>query len=291
MPIGELLPFRLARRGSAMPRLLLFILLWAPFAGAHAQFDHEHKAWGTLLKKHVVLIDGGKASQVRYAEMQKDHARLRAYLESLSRVGEREFQGWTKAQQLAFLINAYNAFMIEKILARYPDIRSVWDFGKIFGNPFRDRFFALFGREFSLDMIEHDTIRAKGVYDEPRIHFAINCAAISCPMLREEAYVAERLEQQLEQQTQRFLSDRSRNRYNPETRSLEVSKIFDTAPWYSVDFTSGLKGIKSREQFFAKYANLLADNPEHQKIIREQRAEIRHLDYDWGLNDAKTVGR
>lgn len=270
-------------------RVVLLFLLWAPLAGAYAQFDHQHQAWAALLKKHVVLLDGGNASQISYAGMQQNRDQLKAYLELLSKVSEQEFKSWSKPQQLAFLINAYNAYMVEKVLTRYPDIRSVWDFGKIFGNPFKDRFFTLFGREFSLDMIEHDTIRAKGVYDDPRIHFAVNCASVSCPMLREEPYVAGRLDAQLEQQTRRFLSDRTRNRYNPQTRALEVSKIFDTYPWYSVDFTSGLRGIQSREQFFAGFADLLADNPEHRKIIREQKAEIHHLDYDWNLNDEKAA--
>ncbi len=264
----------------------LFALLLAALlpASARAQFDHQHQAWTALLKKHVVLIDGGKASRLRYAGMQRDRALLRAYLDSLSGVSEREFGYWTKPRQLAFLINAYNAFAVEKVLTRYPDIGSVWDFGKIFGNPFKDRFFTLLGRKFSLDMIEHDTIRAGGVYDEPRIHFAVNCASVGCPMLREEAYIAERLDGQLEEQTRRFLADRTRNRFNPADNALEVSEIFK---WYSTDFTSGLKGIKSREQFFGKYADLLADNPEHRKIIRGQKAEIRYLDYDWSLNDAK----
>jgi len=272
-------------------RFFLFILALTAVTGAGAQtqgFDHEHKAWGTLLKKHVVLIEGGKASQVRYAGMQKDHAQLKVYLEALSNVREQEFKGWSRPRQLAFLINAYNAFAVEKILARYPDIRSILDFGKIFGNPFQDRFFSLFGREFSLDMIEHDTIRTKGVYDDPRIHFAVNCASVGCPMLREEAYVAARLDSQLEEQTRRFLADRTRNRFASAANALEVSEIFK---WYSVDFTSGLKGFGSREQFFARYAELLADNPEHRQIILEQKAEIRHLDYDWGLNDVKTVSR
>jgi len=84
--------------------------------------------------------------------------------------------------------------MVELVLTRYPNIQSVWDFGKVFGNPFKKRFFRLFGRDYSLDMIEHETIRAKGMYDEPRIHFAVNCASVGCPMLREEAYVGERLD-------------------------------------------------------------------------------------------------
>ncbi len=262
----------------------LFVQLASGSANAQVPFDHQHQAWSTLLKKHVVLIDGGKASQMRYAGMQQDRAQLEAYLGSLSKVSEKEFTGWSKPRQLAFLINAYNAFMTEKILTRYPDIKSVWDFGKIFGNPFKDRFFTLFGREFSLDMIEHDTIRAKGVYGDPRIHFAVNCASVGCPMLREEAYVAERLDGQLEEQTRRFLSDRTRNRFSSDGNVLEISEIFK---WYSVDFTGGLKGIVSREQFFAGYAELLADSPGHRKIIREQKTELRFLDYDWRLNDAK----
>ncbi len=174
--------------------------------------------------------------------------------------------------------------MIELVLTRYPDIKSVWDFGKTFNNPFRKRFVRLFGRDYSLDMIEHDTIRAKGVYDEPRIHFALNCAFIGCPNLREEAYVGGCLEAQLEEQTRRFLADRSRNRYNPGAQALEVSEIFK---WYREDFESGYKGIRSREQFFAQYAAQLSDVPEHQQRMRVRKMEIRHLDYDWNLNDAR----
>lgn len=268
-----------------MTRLFLFtLMLVLPFAHAHAQFDHQHQAWGELLKKHVVLIDGGNASQVRYAALARDREALKAYLASLSKVSEAEFRNWSKDQQLAFLINAYNAHMAELILTRYPDIKSVWDFGKVFNNPFKKKFFTLFGRDFSLDNIEHDTIRARGVYDDPRIHMAVNCASVGCPMLREEPYVAERLDQQLEEQTIRFLSDRSRNRYNAERNALEVSEIFK---WYAEDFSSGLKGIGSREQFFARYASLLADPPEHRKLIRDQKADIDFFGYHWSLNDVR----
>jgi hypothetical protein len=250
---------------------------------ALAQFDPQHKAWTALLKKHVVLVDGGKASQVRYAEIAKDRAALRAYLDSLSKVDEAEFRKWSKDDQLAFLINAYNAGMIELILTRYPKIQSVWDFGKIVNNPFKNRFIKLFGRDYSLDMIEHDTIRAKGVYDDPRIHMAVNCASIGCPMLREEAYVGDRLDRQLEEQVVRFLSDRSRNRYSASSNALEVSEIFR---WYREDFESGYKGFRSREQFLAKYAGQLADGADEQ-TVRSQKAAIRHLDYDWRLNDVR----
>jgi hypothetical protein len=205
-------------------------------------------------------------------------------------VSEAEFKGWPKPQQMAFLINAYNAYTVEKILTRYPDIRSIWDFGKVFGNPFKDRFFTLLGREGSLDRIEHETLRAKGAYDEPRVHFAVNCASVGCPMLREEAYVGDRLDAQLEEQARRFLSDRSRNRLDAKG-ALEVSKIFD---WFREDWQSGYRGfdgrtpaIGSREQYFARYARLLADDPAQQKLIEDGKAAIVFLDYDWTLNDAK----
>jgi len=272
-------------------KLLLAVLVCFSAGNAAAQFDHEHKAWTVLLKKHVVLADGGKSSQARYAGFQQDRVALKGYLESLSKVTQAEFDGWSKAQRMAFLVNAYNAFAVEKILTRYPNINSIWDFGKLFGNPFKDRFFTLFGREFTLDGIEHETLRKPGAYDEPRLHFAVNCASVGCPMLREEAFVAARLESQLEEQTRRFLSDRTRNRFNGDAGRLDVSRIFD---WYKEDWASGYRGFEgkgkplhSREQFFAAYAALLAERPEHRKLIEDQKAPIQFLDYDWRLNDAR----
>mgnify|MGYP002628795384 CR=1 FL=1 len=140
--------------------------------------------------------------------------------------------------------------MVEKILIRYPNIKSVWDYGKLFGNPFKDNFISLFGRKVTLDNIEHDSIRVPGAYDDPRIHFAVNCASVSCPMLREEAYVGDRIDKQLEEQTVRFMSERSRNRMSADGK-LEVSKIFDSSPWYGGDFRKGYKGFQSWKVFSA----------------------------------------
>ena len=274
----------------ALPITLLGLMVLPVGSAAAQRFDHEHSAWDALLKRHVVLIDGGKASQVRYDGFARDRAALRSYLGTLSGVSRQQFAGWTTAQRMALLMNAYNAFMIEKILSRYPDISSVWDLGKIFGNPFKDEFFTLFGEPYSLDRIEHDTLRKPGAYDEPRVHFAVNCASVGCPMLREEAYVAERLDAQLEEQTRRFLSDRTRNRFDPVARRLEVSRIFE---WYEVDWTSGYRGfrgasvpLRSREQFLANYADLLADSAQDRDFIRAGKARLAFLDYDWSLNDA-----
>jgi hypothetical protein len=244
-------------------RLILVFLL----SIANSAFGFDHGQWDSLLKKNVVVLEGGKASQFRYREV--DRLALQSYLKTLSGVSEKEFKGWSQEEQMAFLINAYNAFTVEKILTRYPDIGSIWDFGKIFGNPFKDEFFTLLGRKMSLDAIEHGILRKS--YREPRVHYALNCASVSCPMLREEAYVAARLERQLEEQAVRFLSDRSRNRWHG--GRLEVSKIFD---WYKEDF-------EPRLAYFARYAKLLGypggDVP------------LTFLDYDWSLNDSRSSSR
>lgn len=244
--------------------------------------DHSHAAWTSLLKKHVVLLGGGKASQARYAGFASDSAALKAYTDSLSAVSSSVFNTFSKPQQMAFLINAYNAFTVALILTRYPKLASIRDLGTLLSNPWKPKFIALLGTEMSLDNIEHDTLRAKGRYDDPRIHFAVNCASIGCPMLREEAFVAERLEAQLDEQALRFMSDRSRNRFAD--GKLQLSKIFD---WYGDDFKQGYKGITSLGAFAARYANQLADAPADRERIKGAGLEIGFLDYDWKLNDAR----
>jgi hypothetical protein len=112
----------------------------------------------------------------------------------------------------------------------------------------------------------------------------VNCASIGCPALRPEPYVAERLDAQLDDQVLRFLSDRTRNRYDPQTRRLQVSRIFD---WYGDDFRQGQRGIASPEQFLARYAAQLADRPEDQQAVREGKAKLSFLEYDWALNDRR----
>ena len=262
----------------------LIVLLAVAAGPALGQgFDHAHPAWDGLVKKHVVLTGGGNASQVRYAEFAKDRAALKVYLDALSGVSPAQFAAWPRAQQMAFLVNAYNAFTVELILANYP-VKSIKDIGSdLFNNRWKKKFFKLLGEDSYLDRVEHEILRKPGSYDEPRLHFALNCASIGCPMLREEAYVAERLEAQLEQQAVRFLSDRSRNRMGAQGR-LELSKIFD---WFKEDWSSGYQGIASREKYFAKYAKLLSDDPAQQKLLAEGKAPLTFLDYDWTLNDAR----
>ena len=267
--------------------LALIAALGLSTAAAAQSFDHSHAAFTTLLKKHVIVLDGGKASQVKYAELKKDQPQLKSYLDQLSKLTESEFNGWNKPQQMAFLINAYNGYTLELILQNYP-VKSIKDIGGVFDNRWKRKFFKLLGQDSFLDKIEHETLRKPGAYNEPRVHYAVNCASIGCPPLREEAFTADKLNAQLEEQAVRFLSDRSRNRYA--NGKLEVSMIFN---WFKEDWASGYTGfdgktpaIKSREEYFARYAKQLADSPADQKIIADGKATISHLDYDWNLNGA-----
>ena len=246
-------------------------------------FDHSHAAWTALLKKHVVLLNGGRASQVRYAGMASERVALKAYLATLAAVTPQAFEAFSKPQQMAFLINAYNAATVELILTKYPKLASIKDLGSLLSNPWKQKIVPLLGTTMTLDQIEHDTLRARGRYDDPRIHFAVNCASIGCPMLREEAFVAERLDAQLEEQARRFMADRTRNRWNAEKQRAEVSKIFD---WYGEDFRLGHKGIGSLNAYLARHADLLADAPADRERLRSQKVNIAFLDYDWKLNDA-----
>ena len=246
--------------------------------------DHSYKAWDDLLKKHVKYVQDGNASRVDYAGFAKDRAQLKAVLDDYSKVTRAEFDGWTKPQQQAFLINAYNAFTVELILTRYPDLKSIRDLGSFVSKPWSKKFFKLFGQDSYLDFIEHEMLRKEGVYDDPRVHVAVVCASIGCPMLRNEAFIAEKLDAQMDDAMRRFLSDRTRNRYNAQSKKLEISKIFD---WYGKDFEKGNKGFTSVKQTMSRFADQLADSPADRALVKDQKADVTFLEYDWSLNDGK----
>lgn len=262
-------------------RWLIALTLLFMTSLAQAAFDHRHAAWNTLLDRYVVLINQGNASQVDYAGFKADQAALKSYLDRLSMVSEADYRHWSKAQRLAFLINAYNAFTVDLILTRYPNLKSIKDLGSVFQSPWKKAFFTLLGQERSLDDVEHNMIRAPGVFNEPRIHVAVNCASIGCPMLRNEAFVASSLDAQLDDSMRRFLADRSRNRFDAPNKTLLVSKILD---WYQDDFAKGYQGFTSLQATFARYADVLGDTPQEQDAIRKGGLNIRYLDYDWALN-------
>jgi hypothetical protein len=241
-------------------------------------FDHSYAAWDSLLKKHVRWLPDNKQSRVNYKGFASDRADLKKVLDSLSSVSMAQFNTFSKDQQQAFLINAYNAFTIEHILSKYPDLKSIKDLGSIVQSAWKKKFFNLLGEERHLDWIEHEQLRPK--YAEPRLHVALVCASIGCPALFQDAFTASKMEAMLEDGMRRFMGDRTRNRY--ENGKLQVSNIFK---WFKEDFEKGHKGFAKVEDVFAKYADLLTNDETARNQIKAKAIPISHLEYDWSLND------
>lgn len=220
-----------------------------------------HIAWDKLLKKYV--IEGDETNLVDYKMIAKDMTFDR-YLNRLSSYQKSSFDALPKRAQMAFLINVYNAFTIKLVADNYP-VKSIKKIGRIFSTPWRLEFIKLFGTKVSLDYIEHDLLRKR--YFDPRIHFVVVCASISCPKLQRFAYTGDKLEKQLQVATIQFINNPKRNYLSKSNKRLNISKLFK---WYKDDFTkkSDLKG------FIKKY-----------KKIPETVEEIRFLEYDWGLNE------
>ncbi|MGL3662847.1 DUF547 domain-containing protein [Pseudomonas aeruginosa] len=259
-----------------MRTLLLWAFLVLSGTVQAESFDHRHGAWNELLERHVQWSRDGVASTVDYPALEGQRPALDAYLAQLSAVSQAQFAGWSRDQRLAFLINAYNAFTVQLILDHYP-LASIKEIGGLFSSPWKRRFIALLGQTLSLDDLEHGLIRERGVYDEPRIHFVVNCASIGCPALRPQALVADQLDEQLEDSLWRFLSDRQRNRFDRPADRLLVSKIFD---WYSEDF---VRQAGSVDRYLAERAHWLSNDPAEQQRIR-RGTQLGYLDYDWSLN-------
>jgi Protein of unknown function, DUF547 len=265
-----------------MKKLLTIMLLTLFAAFAQAQtFDHAYASWDALLKKHVRWLPDNKQSRVDYAGFAKDRAELKTVLDGLSAVPKADFDKWSREQRMAFLINAYNAFTVEVILMKWPDIKSIKELGLFNRGPWKNEFFTLLGAKHHLDWIEHEELRPK--YADPRVHGAVNCASIGCPALRTEAFTAGKLEAQLDDGMQRFMGDRTRNRVAG--GKVEVSSIFK---WFKEDFEKGHKGFAKVEDVFAKHATQLSDKPEEQAALKAGTLPVSHLDYDWSLN---VVGR
>ena len=218
----------------------------------------SHDIFDGLLKKYV-----DKNGNVNYIGLKKDQKILDSYLTLLS--SNEPSASWSKDEQLAYWINAYNAFTISLVVKHYP-VASIKEIrpGISFINSVWDIKFIKIGKEtYDLNNLEHGIIRKK--FDEPRVHFAINCASYSCPALRNEAYTADKLDAQLTDAAKSFLADKNKNEFTPDR--ITISKIFD---WFTGDF----KKNGSLIDFLNKYAPV--------KI--NAKAKIDYKDYLWSLN-------
>ena len=218
----------------------------------------NHDLWSELLKTHVQ-----ENGLVDYQGFATDKKKLQDYATLLS--NNPPSTQWIKEEQLAYWINAYNAFTVLLVVNHYPIksikdiagnipmINSVWDL----------KFFKIGDFDFDLTTIEHEILRK--LYDEPRIHFAINCASISCPKLRNEAFTAENLEAQLEAQAFHFINNPSNNIITQE--KVQLSKIFE---WFKSDFAKE----KTLFQYLENYLSYTIN----------ENAKVEYIDYDWNLN-------
>jgi hypothetical protein len=226
----------------------------------------QHGEWDALVKKHVAQ-DG----MVDYAGFVKDKKALQHYVDYLST--HQPTAKWSKNEKLAYWINAYNAFTVKLIVDHYP-VKSIKDIKKgiPFVNSVWDIPFIPMGKEkVDLNFIEHSILRKE--FKDPRIHAAINCASFSCPLLRNEAYTADHLDEQLEDAMRKFVNDSQRNQVDKS--SVKISKIFS---WFSGDFR--LNGA-SVIDYLNKYAKKSIDS----------NAKMDYLDYDWDLNGIENKRR
>jgi len=259
-----------------MKRLILTLL--AAFASAAAlfaqDFDHSHALWNEVVATHV---DGDLFD---YRALKPGRSKLDAYLKQLAAVTPDQLAGWSREQRYAFWINAYNANCIALVLGEYP-LESIKELGGWFSPVWDKRYIAMAaldpqgkGRKLSLNDIEHVILRPQ--FKDARVHAAINCASLSCPPLRAEAFVAERLDAQLDDSTRRWLADPSRNRFEPAKGRVQLSALFE---WFEDDFERE-GGVR---EFAAKFGPA-----EHGEWLRGQaRLEIGFLDYSWKLNDVR----
>ena len=213
---------------------------------------HRHEIWDRILAARVSA--GGR---VDYAGLKKDRSDLDQYLTLLAENPVQE--SWSRSQKLAYWINAYNAFTVDLILDHYP-LESIRDINR----PWGKKFIKLGDELYSLNQIEHDIIRP--VFKEPRIHFAVVCAAVSCPSLLNEAYLPKTLDQQLDAKTRHFINLSGKNQLS--TDGVKISQLFN---WYGEDF----KQQGSIIDYLNKYST--------KKI--SANAKVDFLKYDWGLNE------
>ncbi|MGH1363683.1 MAG: DUF547 domain-containing protein [Calditrichia bacterium] len=218
----------------------------------------NHDIWTTLLQQHV-----SETGDVDYDAILADSDLFESYLQELS--NHPPGANWSKNEKIAYWINAYNAFTVKLILDFYP-LKSIKDISSglpMLNSPWDLKFFKIAGVAFDLNTIEHEILRKD--FNEPRIHFAINCASFSCPKLLNMAFTADSLETQLEAQTRAFLNNPDKNIITD--KEIRVSKIFS---WFQRDF-GGQNGVLA---FIQKYRpELNKENP------------VEYLDYNWGLNN------
>lgn len=244
----------------------LFFLLISAFLGLFSQAKQaaavtgDHVIWAELLRKYV------RAGGVDYTGFKSAESRLDQYLKILEQTDSRTLP---RNEQFAYYINAYNAWTIKLILSAYPGVTSIKDLGTFWTTPWEKKFVRIDGDVITLDDIEHQILRPR--FKDPRVHFAINCSAVSCPPLRSEPYQGNLLDLQLNQATRSFMNNP--NSYRLKGNAFYVSRIFK---WFAEDFNNDVLG------FYLEFAR---DDLKKKLAEKKDAIQIKYLNYDWSLND------
>lgn len=222
----------------------------------------NHQIWNELTKKNV-----SQDGQVNYKGFIQDSLKLNKYLGLIS-AGAPNKKTWNNDEQIAYWINAYNAYTVQLIIRNYP-LKSIKEIGgriPFINSSWDVKFIQLGGETLDLNNIEHGILRKE--FEEPRVHFGLNCASVSCPKLRNEAYTAEKLESQLTDQAKAFINDASKNKIG-DGKNIKISKLFN---WFEGDFKNTSPDIPT---FLSRYS----------KVKISEDANIDYLDYNWNLNE------
>ena len=261
----------LSRVRLASRWLLAVLLASLPTAGhtaAAAGFDQTHARYARVLRNFVTngLVD--------YARLKAAPDELDPYLNEVAAVRREDFAAWSRDDRLALLLNLYNARTLRLIIDHYP-LKSIRDIGVLPGAAWRQLVVRFGGQIMTLSHLENSVIRSE--YPEPRIHFALVCAALGCPTLRSEPYEGGRLGEQLDDQARRFLAEAEKNRFDAATDTLWLSPIFN---WYKDDFTSSGGSP-------ADYVKPFLPKESAQRLGHSPQVRVRYTKYDWRLNEWK----
>jgi hypothetical protein len=241
----------------------------------------DHSTYDALLDAYV-----NEKGMVDYARLKNNQrAALRPYLRRLARTDPARLSA---DERLAFWLNAYNALALKLIVENTPveSIRDIKPSGLPFipkvNSPFKLDVGVVAGQTRTLDEIEHEIIRPRFVQtdslDEPRIHFALVCAAMSCPELRQEAYTGASLDAQLADQARTFFRSEEKNRIPAGEGQVRFSKILD---WYGGDF---IEGGESKAEAVQRFASDYFDGDVTQ-TLRRGAYDVSYRNYDWSLNE------
>jgi len=243
----------------------ILIVLLAVYPLGTVRAEEQTYLYAQLLQQYV------KDGKVDYLGLKKKEAQLDSYLDSLNTSDPARM---ARNERFAFYINAYNAYTLKLILKNFKNGRppeSIKDIGGFFTKPWSIKFVKIGGKTYTLDNIEHGILRP--TFKDPRVHFAVNCASISCPPLLSTPYVGETLDQQLEANARAFINNRQENRL--EGNVLSISSIFK---WFKEDFH------KDPLAFFEKYAQ---GDLKRKLAAARGNIRVRYLDYNWSLNGTR----